>query len=214
MAKQSLLVLFGGALVAASLVSAAMMRIPVNRVKIPKGKTLGRLGGGHVDPFRNYGDSMYVGNVTIGTPPQLFTVVFDTGSSNLWIPSAKCTDAGCTGKHKYNSAHSSTYYPNGKAIQIQYGTGSMQGYLSGDEVALAGVKLHNVTFAEATSLAQFFDGVPMDGILGLGYPGAFPPFFVVVCLCVRVFRPSFASSFFSDLCFPFTHKTQPLPPMV
>jgi hypothetical protein len=41
------------------------MRIPVNRVKIPKGKTLGRLGGGHVDPFRNYGDSMYESSTNI-----------------------------------------------------------------------------------------------------------------------------------------------------
>ncbi|CAK7350131.1 unnamed protein product [Dovyalis caffra] len=121
--------------------------------------------------LKNYMDAQYFGEIGIGTPPQKFTVIFDTGSSNLWVPSSKCYfSIACYFHSKYKSRHSSTYKKNGKSAEIHYGTGAISGFFSQDHVKVGNLVVKNQEFIEASREPSItFLVAKFDGILGLGF---------------------------------------------
>lgn len=106
----------------------------------------------------------YFGELSVGTPPQVFNVIFDTGSSTLWLPSVKC--ATCLPQRMYNSSASSSYVPEGQNFSIPYGSGSLEGFFSIDTVRISGFTVKSQVFGEATSETDSFSGM---GILGLAF---------------------------------------------
>jgi C1A family cysteine protease len=121
-----------------------------------------------INDFQN---AQYYGTASVGTPPQTFNVIFDTGSSNLWVPNKKVGLVGLL-KHKYDSSKSSTYVANGTEFKIQYGSGPVSGVWSEDTVSIGGLEAKSQLFAEvenAKGLGLAYGIGKFDGILGLGW---------------------------------------------
>jgi len=142
--------------------------------------------GRHPVPISNFMNAQYFSEITLGTPPQTFKVVLDTGSANLWVPSSECGSIACYLHSKYDSSASSTYKKNGTSFEIRYGSGSMEGFVSQDTFRIGDLTVKGLDFAEATKepgLAFAFGR--FDGILGLGFDrlavnGIVPPFYKMI----------------------------------
>lgn len=122
-------------------------------------------------PLKDYMNTQYFIELELGTPPQKFTVVPDTGSSNLWVYSSKCWALPCWYHKTYTAADSSTYKKQGDEFKIRYGSGSIKGFESQDKAALAAdVVADEMKFGEITQVsgAAFYVS-KLSGILGLAY---------------------------------------------
>jgi cathepsin D len=120
--------------------------------------------------INNVQDTQYYGDIEFGTPPQKFMAIFDTGSSNVWVPSAKCTSVACLLHPKYYSSQSSTYVPDGREYKIKYGSGGVEGFVSKDTVQTAGLKATNYAFGEATKLSGVsFIAAKFESLVGMAF---------------------------------------------
>lgn len=141
--------------------------------------------------------NLWIPDITCGTKPENCSAV-PTCHGSKWhiriqnvavcIPvlcQFECDDQACCGagpnytdscllQAKFDASKSSTYKANGRSFIIEYGTGSARGFLGQDTITFGGIgepqlAVPNTVFGQATSLAAFFEGQPLDGILGLAF---------------------------------------------
>jgi len=139
----------------------------------------------------------YYGAVSIGgATAQEFSVVFDTGSGHLVLPSLECESDTCKGHRRYNISKSPTAVPInadstpvpegelGDQVTIGFGTGSVTGEFVRESVCLgplqaalesAGIERKQQKVCSSMSVvlavemsAQPFKSFKFDGIFGLG----------------------------------------------
>ena len=127
------------------------------------------LGGEHVN-VKDFMNAQYFIETEIGTPPQKFTVVPDTGSSNLWVYSHSCWAVPCWTHPTFDNSKSSTYKKDGQAFDITYGSGSIKGTLGMDVAKIGANITAPMGFGEITHVSGVsFLASQMSGILGLAY---------------------------------------------
>mmetsp|Transcript_52208 Transcript_52208/g.121878 ORF Transcript_52208/g.121878 Transcript_52208/m.121878 type:complete len:441 (-) Transcript_52208:120-1442(-) len=125
----------------------------------------------------------YYGNIHIGQPAQTITVVFDTGSGNLMVPSTLCTDGACMRHKRFDPSRSSTVVnmqSDGREagsneqrdqLTVTFGTGEITGVFLKDDVCI-GTLCANMEFIGAShETEEPFGSFNFDGVLGLALSG-------------------------------------------
>ncbi|KAH8412285.1 hypothetical protein KR009_001008 [Drosophila setifemur] len=111
-------------------------------------------------------ETNFFGVISIGG--QKFTVQFDTGSSDCWVPSHNC--ATCRkkcGNHVFQESKSKTFHRIGRPFSITYGSGSVDGLVNSDVLALGELRIENqgLGFVNTSDTCSVF-----DGICGMAFP--------------------------------------------
>lgn len=123
-------------------------------------------------PISDFQNAQYFGPIELGG--QSFTVIFDTGSSNLWVPAKNCSWHTCWFHKRYDPTKSSTYKPDGRKYSVQYGSGPVEGVFASDNVKVGDIEVTGQLFAQVSKVSfgplnLAFAAGKFDGLLGLGF---------------------------------------------
>lgn len=135
----------------------------------------------------------YIGTIGVGTgsdggPQFEARVVFDTGSTNLWVASVLCQNPPCDtprAREFYDPEKSTSqeeYVGSDGDIDILFGTGELRGPLHVDTYRVGPMVVVHQPFAMIREMnGDVFSSFPFEGILGLGFKslsfGGINPFF-------------------------------------
>ncbi|TFK68659.1 acid protease [Pluteus cervinus] len=123
-------------------------------------------------------DLQWYGNISVGTPPQVLPVVFDTGSTTLEFASTQCGQP-CTNQIQFDTTKSSSFVAGVVNTSLVFGTGGGVDPVVGsnykitiqsgkDTVEIGGLKADNVDLFLITNQSEPFAIDPYSGIQGMG----------------------------------------------
>ncbi|KAG6902288.1 hypothetical protein C0995_001898 [Termitomyces sp. Mi166 len=116
--------------------------------------------------------ALWFGTIQVGNPPVKYTVDFDTGSSDLFLPGTGCSTS-CEGHTRYDPSKSTTAKDIGHKFLLSYGDGStVQGDIFTDTVKIANMTATTQAVGSATSYSTGFSKAQFspDGLMGMAFP--------------------------------------------
>ncbi|KAI0083754.1 aspartic peptidase domain-containing protein [Irpex rosettiformis] len=112
-------------------------------------------------------DSSYSGYISVGTPPISYSVILDTGSSDLWL--AAPGDTVPVGTSVFDSNRSSSFVPLNQSFSISYGSGSAGGILGRDIVRFSGFEVQDQVFGVVSEVTSKLLSGQISGVFGLAF---------------------------------------------
>ncbi|KAI0250106.1 aspartic peptidase domain-containing protein [Lactifluus subvellereus] len=115
-------------------------------------------------------DTSYFAPVSVGTPPQTFDLVLDTGSSDLWFAATACTTCG-QGTPELNPTKSSSLQVGNEHVVMNYGSGTASGTIARDTVSMGPFTVNPQIFVTVDTVSQGLIDGQLAGIMGLAFQG-------------------------------------------
>jgi len=157
--------------------SARLLRVS-SEFKSKHRQPAGRGGGRRHESclkLKNQGSYSTV-EVSIGSPPQTFNLVADTGSDNLIVESCECVDKGAcragTPCFQGGDGKSATFRikPKPDGVTITYGSGPVEAIIASDTVRLGDISADMNDSLLLMVSKKLKPDIDLEGILGLGLP--------------------------------------------
>ncbi|CAE8605460.1 unnamed protein product [Polarella glacialis] len=137
--------------------------------------------GGKIASFK----TSYSGILSLGSPPQDFRVVFDTGSGHIVLPASECQAEACLvpGRRRYNQTASHSAVPInadgsfvhegelGEQVTIGFGTGEITGEFVRDTVCFGKMQTEDEKEAEIQERARARGAQAASLITGVSLAG-------------------------------------------
>ncbi|KAI0301043.1 aspartic peptidase domain-containing protein [Multifurca ochricompacta] len=115
-------------------------------------------------------DTSYFAQVSVGTPPQAFNLVLDTGSSDLWFATTACSSCPI-GTPELDPSKSSTFQTGSDRVVMRYGSGSAAGTISRDIVTMGPFTVDQQIFVAVSNVTSGLIDGELAGIMGLAFKG-------------------------------------------
>ncbi|KAG9041812.1 Type I transmembrane sorting receptor [Tulasnella sp. UAMH 9824] len=121
--------------------------------------------------LQNENDRAYSGDISVGTPRQTISgVVFDTGSTDLIVPSKECVN--CSAPF-YFPDQSSSFKSLGQPFNLSYGVDHVEaGLVVSDTVSVGDLSVHNQVFGITNNAFSSSNEKLGMSIMGLGFPAS------------------------------------------
>jgi len=172
------------ALTGLSATDAGVIRVPVQKTRSLKAIVKGMREqvafesppnasqGSDPVPISDFSNAQFFGPIKVGG--QSFNVIFDTGSSNTWVPGQSCGFFTCWLHPRYDETKSSSFEKDGRKYSVMYGSGPVEGIFAKDTITLGDVDVKGQPFAEVSKVSFgplniAFAAGKFDGLLGLGF---------------------------------------------